>query len=126
MYPPDNFLHKSLQLLAGAVRHLLDLLVGSLKSSVHDSHICDAGDAHDPHAHVLERNALAARAHVDCIRAEHRVHFDLVRRLISGTGDLQVDAVCQLDAEIVSCFVKEFLKILVIDGTHVGEAHAQP
>ena len=123
--PLHNFLNQLLQLFAGAVRHLLDLLVGGLEGRVDDRHIRDAGDAEHSHAHVAERHAFTTGAHANRICAEHCIHFDFVGRLVRRTGDLQINAVCELDAQIVRCFVQECLQFFVINRADIREAHAE-
>ena len=74
---------------------------------------------------MAERNAFAAGAHTNRIRAEHCVHLNFVGRLVSRSCDLQIHSVCELDAQIVRCFVQECLQFFVIDRADIREAHAE-
>ena len=74
---------------------------------------------------MAERHAFTTGAHANRICAEHCIHFDFVGRLVRRTGDLQINAVCELDAQIVRRLMKECLQFFVIDCADIRKTHAQ-
>lgn len=113
------------ELPAHLLGHLLHLLMGGGDVGHAGSHVRQAADACDGHAHVLGRYGLDGRAHSDGVRAHDPEHVGLGGGLVLGSRVLHIHTFGHLDVVVFGRFLDGLGQLLVVDVLHPEEPVTQ-
>src|SRR6266498_5269620 len=88
--------------------------------------ICDAGNAHDVHAHMAGYDGFGDGAHADRVRSKSSDHVNLRRRLVTRPGERGINSAAQLDTHYTTFLDHDALQLRRVDRAQIGKAGAKP